>query len=459
MQPSKVPAVEYPRDPSKDEPYASVDYHKALAVADAVLGARPPAARARFGEQLLAAAAPADDADVERLRRERREAAAKDGGGGAGGAGGAGGGGADDLPERFFKLPRIRFLLLLCREVARINRFLARHADDKFSSLDASHSGRVPAAAAKAFARAAVAAAACSGGGGGGDAQAAEAAAAQFLAAAEAHERDAAASEAGGGGAVAAGATGAAAAAAAAAAAGGDLTREAFAAAVRGAPAVRNAIKAALLPPALLEAEEDEAQGLSKLLDVTAARHYTALGPFWARCPPLDSSGNGGGGAGDARFRAYCSLILGLISFGCKSFMDSAAATADDVEQRLCRLEDAALVFLQGVPCLLAEPSAALAGARLARSARGARAAEVSQRLALYHRLRLAVEGSAAGVLQAAWRRWARRQQQERRAAGDDDGDEEAAADEDADDDAAAAAGGGDDAASMGANDGDVIEA
>lgn len=58
------------------------------------------------------AALPADDADVERVRRERREAAAKDGVKLA----------DADLPERFYKLPRIRFLLLLCKEMLRINR-------------------------------------------------------------------------------------------------------------------------------------------------------------------------------------------------------------------------------------------------------------------------------------------------------------------------------------------------
>jgi hypothetical protein len=37
-------------------------------------------------------------------------------------AGAAGGGGEAELPERFFKLPRIRFLLLLSKEILRINR-------------------------------------------------------------------------------------------------------------------------------------------------------------------------------------------------------------------------------------------------------------------------------------------------------------------------------------------------
>jgi hypothetical protein len=46
--------------------------------------------------------------------RERREALAKEGRAVAGAA--------EELPERFFKLPRIHFLILLCREILRINK-------------------------------------------------------------------------------------------------------------------------------------------------------------------------------------------------------------------------------------------------------------------------------------------------------------------------------------------------
>lgn len=69
-------------------------------------------ARERFNEFLQMASLPADEADIERVRRERREAAAKDGIKLSEG----------DLPDRFYKLPRIRFLLLLCKELLRINR-------------------------------------------------------------------------------------------------------------------------------------------------------------------------------------------------------------------------------------------------------------------------------------------------------------------------------------------------
>ena len=71
------------------------------------------AARERFNEFMQMAALPADEGDVERVRRERREAAAKDGVKLA----------DADVPETFYKLPRIRFLLLLCKEMLRINRY------------------------------------------------------------------------------------------------------------------------------------------------------------------------------------------------------------------------------------------------------------------------------------------------------------------------------------------------
>lgn len=32
-------------------------------------------------------------------------------------------GSVEELPERFFRLPRIRFLLILCKEIFRINRW------------------------------------------------------------------------------------------------------------------------------------------------------------------------------------------------------------------------------------------------------------------------------------------------------------------------------------------------
>ncbi len=46
-----------------------------------------------------------------KLRRERREAAKTDPSRAA-----------EELPDSFYKLPRIRFLLILCKEINRINR-------------------------------------------------------------------------------------------------------------------------------------------------------------------------------------------------------------------------------------------------------------------------------------------------------------------------------------------------
>lgn len=99
------------------------------------------AARERFNEFLHMASMPADDADVERLRRESREAAAKDGlkGGDA------------DLPDKFYKLPRIRFLLLLCKELLRINRFIITFGEDRFTAVDVQRSGKINIVAVRSF--------------------------------------------------------------------------------------------------------------------------------------------------------------------------------------------------------------------------------------------------------------------------------------------------------------------
>jgi len=86
------------------------------------------------------AAMPADDADIERLRRERREAAAKDGLKGG-----------EDLPDKFYKLPRIRFLLLLCKELLRINRFIITFGEDRFTAVDVQRSGKINIVAVRSF--------------------------------------------------------------------------------------------------------------------------------------------------------------------------------------------------------------------------------------------------------------------------------------------------------------------
>ncbi len=109
----------------------------------------------------------------------------------------------------------------------------------------------------------------------------------------------------------------------------------------------------------------------------------------------------------------------------------------------------------QGVPYLLADPSPELAAARLARSPRGARAAEVSRRLRLYRQMQPEVLASAARVVQAAWRAWVVRQQRPGGASGSGDGggDEGGGGQE-----AAAAGGDGDEGAQL-AWEGDQEEA
>lgn len=91
---------------------------------------------------------------------------------------------------------------------------------------------------------------------------------------------------------------------------------------------MRDAIKAGVLPAALLAAEEDEAQVFYSLLAVTTARHHKALAPLWERA--LSDGGEAGAalqkmgavvlaaGGGDAKFRAYVGFVLGLINLAAK---------------------------------------------------------------------------------------------------------------------------------------------
>ncbi len=87
----------------------------------------------------------ADDADVDKLRRDPRWAAAA--------AEAAASSGLVPPPDsqRFFKLPRPRFLALLAAEVARVNAAVTRLARARFESLDAQGAGVVPAGAVQGY--------------------------------------------------------------------------------------------------------------------------------------------------------------------------------------------------------------------------------------------------------------------------------------------------------------------
>lgn len=98
---------------------------------------------------------------------------------------------------------------------------------------------------------------------------------------------------------------------------------------------MRDAVKAGVLQAALLESEEDEAAVFYSLLAVTTARHHKALAPLWERAAAAMDGGGGGGSkaaaavhkmaaavaaaaGGDARFKAYVGVVLGLINWAAK---------------------------------------------------------------------------------------------------------------------------------------------
>ncbi|GIM03682.1 hypothetical protein Vretimale_8354, partial [Volvox reticuliferus] len=141
LQPSKVLCIEYPREASRDEQYPWLCSHKAAAIADVVMGPRSQALRDRFNEALLAVSLPADDADLEKLKRDPRYVAAA--------AEAAAGG--PPLPERFYRLPRPRFLALLVSEISRLNAAITRMARSRFEALDLVGNEVVPAGAVPGY--------------------------------------------------------------------------------------------------------------------------------------------------------------------------------------------------------------------------------------------------------------------------------------------------------------------
>ncbi|GFH21384.1 MgtE_N domain-containing protein [Haematococcus lacustris] len=89
------------------------------------MGPRSPDTRSGFLGQLQQAAVQVDDAEVEvKVRRDKRFE-------------------GEVLPAQFFKLPRIKFISLLCSELQRINTFITTLAEDKFARLDVERKGEV----------------------------------------------------------------------------------------------------------------------------------------------------------------------------------------------------------------------------------------------------------------------------------------------------------------------------
>eukprot|EP00878_Enallax_costatus_P005108 GHUV01005370.1.p1 GENE.GHUV01005370.1~~GHUV01005370.1.p1 ORF type:complete len:604 (+),score=218.67 GHUV01005370.1:107-1918(+) len=394
MQPAKMACIEYPREASKDEQYPWVCLYKAVWVADSILGMRSQAARDRFNEFLHMASVPADEADVERLRRERREAAAKDPTARQ----------QEDVPETFFKLPRIRFLLILCKEICRINKFISNFGEDKFTAMDVNRTDKVDIVLVRSFVKTMSP--------GVGDAQVSENIS-SFVATAEAAARDISPDQV-------------------AVPSVTELSRDAFVLGVSSTVFVREHIKMRLLTAARLEEDDSEAQVFFNLLSVLMMRHSTALMPVWQAA--VDAAGDRGrplqqqlaavtaAGSGDARLKAYVSLLLALMNTATQSYLSSLlsnetvleALDPDQLEDGLVRLEDAALILVDRCNYLLDDgANKDLAAARMARLPLNSHVKVLGQQLLRHRNMKEGMVVSAALVMQRTWlRRQKLRQQQ-----------------------------------------------
>lgn len=375
--PGKVPCVEYPREPGRDEQYAWVCLYKAINVADTIIGPRSAPLRDSFNALLQEASDPADEADVERVRRERREALAKEGQRTA----------PDNLPDKFYKLPRIRFLIIFCNELSRINRCMTKAVGDCFHAADAHHAGKLSPADVRAFAAKALPA-------GSGDQAVAELVSA-ILAQAEATIKDVLPEQ------VAPDSV-------------KEVTEEGFLAACCTLPALRDYLKQEAIPSAEAEAEGGSSM-YQALLGVIAERHGgCGLMALWQRqlggsekAGPLLAALEAAAG-GDARLRAYVNLLVTLISMSAKAALDadptSDQLNPEEVDAQLCRLEDAALLVSQRLEYIVEASSPEVAAARMKRAASATHVRLLAADLQTYRHAKDSMRNNAAQVVQTVWR-------------------------------------------------------
>ena len=111
LQPARgAICIEWPAKEDKGELYNWVDTYKAISIADSVLGARAAPARDKFNDFIKAASVPVEDGEaIDRVRREHQRP-----------------GEGSFVPDRFFRLHRISFLMMLCKELCRINAVITK---------------------------------------------------------------------------------------------------------------------------------------------------------------------------------------------------------------------------------------------------------------------------------------------------------------------------------------------
>ncbi|KAJ9505696.1 hypothetical protein QJQ45_024225 [Haematococcus lacustris] len=342
LEPSKVVCIEYAREASKDEAYAWLDLYKCISVADSLMGPRSPDTRSGFLCQLQQAAVQVDDAEVEvKVRRDKRFE-------------------GEVLPAQFFKLPRIKFISLLCSELQRINTFITTLAEDKFARLDVERTGQVAVSSLPSYLAQMLPAAT--------PAAVLEEVQHAFLQLAGAMEKDVPADSVAVADVV-------------------QLSLEHFVLATLNSMPIRDHIKAALLPPPRAKAEFDEAEVLQTYLFSVVRRHAQYMLPHFQAW--LAESGKDSllqekmlavtrEAAGLAKLRAYLSLLAAILNLqvvvsghgvrqqgrgggavstsidGVLDCTDPSQLDSRRVEESVARLEDVVIILLHQDKYLLA---------------------------------------------------------------------------------------------------------
>ncbi|KAG2434787.1 hypothetical protein HXX76_007672 [Chlamydomonas incerta] len=429
LQPGKVLCIEYPREAGRDEAYPWLCGAKAAAIADGVLGPRSAAVREAFNNALMSVSVPADDADVDKLRRDARYAAAQqDAAAGAG----------PPPPERFYRLPRPRFLALLASEIARLHAAIARLARGRFEVLDSHGLGSVPAAAAGGYLAGLIAPNTPRSGN-----LVLQEATVTFVSNALAYQLEPGAAPE---------AVALAANAAAAAASDAPIGLDAWVAASVQCAALRDHVKLRTLRPMRLGEDGDDDDGglLGGFLLGLTRRHTKLMAARlrdWARAA---ARGGGGGGAGDVtsrsqkggaggggadgalvlelsaavdkaasggdKFRAYAQMLMAIIKqqvtavvamlTGADGHGAAGDSAAGELEDALCRLEDCAIIMLRQARYMLECPDLDVTYDRVRRLPLQGRLAAVGRAILVWRQHEDTVQNLAALVVQSVWRNW-----------------------------------------------------
>ncbi|GAX74225.1 hypothetical protein CEUSTIGMA_g1674.t1 [Chlamydomonas eustigma] len=333
MPSSRTPAIEWPTKdgdkpgPTGEQQYAYLDTYKAISIADGILGHRVQAARKKFNEFIKNASVPVDDPEAEKtVRRDQRFA-------------------GEVMPERFYRLPRVTFLILLCKEMTRINTAIAKIAETKFLKLDVQRLGQMPVTELPSYL-----ASLLPPGSSLQDVQR------QFIAFAESHDKDVPASEVQVENVE-------------------KVGKESFIEATVHSMPIREYFKMTQLVPPRPDDDMTEADSNKRVFGGIVRRHAGLLMPRlhqWLREDGSDAALSqllialSKAAGGDAKFKAYLNLLTGIIGVKVQALVEASGSEKgikdfSSIEHGLCKLEDMVVLMLQNTPYLMArEPSAVL---------------------------------------------------------------------------------------------------